>query len=157
MPNANGAALPPQEIEHLYAAGWAALQAGRVSEAEEAFLSVLTAKPDHVDALNGLGTVYFHEKRLDEAEKLFTRAREANLGDFYGGKMPDHVDWQAPHDRALLRSLHGLALAAFRRGATDEARRRFEELVRLDPEDHTGASYLLRDIEKGRKSWDESM
>lgn len=145
--------LPPQEIEHLYAAGWAALQSGRNSEAEEAFLAVLTHDPNHVDALNGLGTVYFHEKRLDESWQLYQRAQK-QLEGFYSGKLPDHVDWNAPTDRALLRTLHGLALTAFRKGETEEAKTRFQKLLDMDPEDHTGSTFMLRDIEQGRKKWD---
>ena len=146
--------LPPQEIEHLYAAGWASLQSNRLSEAEEAFLAVLTHDPEHVDALNGLGTVYFHERRLDEADTLYEKALKAGLA-FYDGKMPDHVDWEAPHDRALLRTLHGRALTAFRKGDAVKAEERFEEILRIDPDDHVGAQYLLDDIAGGRTSWDE--
>jgi Flp pilus assembly protein TadD len=145
--------LPAQEIEHLYAAGWAALQGGGLSEAEESFLGVLAADPDHVDALNGLGTVYFHEKRLEEAETLYEKARKTALK-FYRDKMPDHVDWDAPHDRALLRALHGLALVSFRRGDSKDAEKRLNQLVKLNPKDNTGAKFLLADIKKGRKKWD---
>lgn len=146
--------LPPQEIEHLYAAGWVALQSNRLSEAEEAFLAVLTHDPQHVDALNGLGTVYFHENRLDEAEGLFEKALNAGLA-FYEQKMPDHVDWEAPHDRSLLRTLHGRALVAFRKGNAAKAEERFEEILRIDPDDHVGAQFLLDDIAKGRTTWGE--
>ncbi len=146
--------LPPQELEHLYAAGWAALQGGRVSEAEEAFLGVLASDPRHADALNGLGTVYFHEKRLEEAEAMHEKALSAALK-FFGGAAPDHVDWNSPHDRTLLRAMHGLALAAYRRGDVKEAERRFHELMKLNPADNTGARFLLEDIKKGRKRWDD--
>lgn len=147
--------LPPQEIEHLFSAGWAALQAGALSDAEEAFLGVLATDPDHADALNGLGTVAFHEKRLDESEALHEKALKTALK-FYKGKMPTHVDWNAPHDRTLLRALHGLALAAFRRGETKEAEKRFGAIVKLNPKDNTGARFLLADIKKGRTSWDQN-
>jgi tetratricopeptide (TPR) repeat protein len=149
------AIIPPQEIEHLYAAGWAALQAGKLGEAEEAFLGVLAADPKHIDALNGLGTVYFHEKRLEEAGSLHERALAATMKFYKGGKAPDHVDWESPHDRALLRALHGSALVAFRKGETKEAERRFDELLKLNPDDNTGARFLLADIKRGRKRWDD--
>ena len=149
-------ALPRQEIEHLYAAGWAALQSNRMSEAEEAFLAVLTHDPAHIDALNGLGTVYFHENRTEEAWKLYQRAKNSLL-DFYSGTLPDHVNWDAPTDRALLRTLHGLALTAFRKGDTEDAEKRFQNLLDIDPEDHTGSKYMLDDIKKGRKSWDDTV
>ena len=123
-------ALPPQEIDHLFSAGWAALQSGALSEAEEAFLGVLATDPNHADALNGLGTVAFHEKRLDEAE--------------------------TPHDRTLLRALHGAALVAYRRGDTKEAEKRLQAVVALNPKDNTGARFLLADIKKGRKTWDQN-
>ncbi len=151
MPN-----LPPAEIEHLYHAGWAALQRNGLSEAEENFLSVLAADPEHHDSLNGLGTVYFHEKRLEEAESLYRKANSVLLNKFYGHKLPDHVDWDAPHDKALLRSLHGLALTAYRRGDTKQALAGFEQLVKLNPKDNTGARFLIADItKKGRTNWDQ--
>lgn len=149
------AKLPPQEIEHLYAAGWAALQSERLSDAEEAFLGVLASDPHHADALNGLGRVYFHEKRLDEAEAMHEAARKAALK-FFKNKLPTHVDWKAPHDRTLLRALHGLALVAFRRGDAKEADRRLKEIVKLNPDDNTGARFLIEDIRKGRKNWDQN-
>ncbi len=147
-------ALPQPEIEHLYAAGWAALQAEMLSEAEEAFLGVLASDPWHADALNGLGTVYFHEKRLDEAEAMYASGKKSVLK-FFKDKMPDHVDWAAPHDRTLIRSLHGLALVEYRRGKTATAEKMFEEIVRLNPKDNTGARFLAMDIRKGKKTWDQ--
>ena len=146
-------AVPPQEVEHLFAAGWAALQGGKLSEAEESFLGVLVTVPDHVDALNGLGTVYFDGKRLDEAQSCHEKALAQALT-FYKGKMPDHVDWDAPHDRGLLRALHGLALVSYRRGDAKDAEKRFSQLVKLNPRDNTGAKFLLADIKKGRTRWD---
>jgi Flp pilus assembly protein TadD len=148
------AGLPPQEIEHLFAAGWAALQSGMNSEAEEAFLGVLTGDPHHADALNGLGTVYFHEKRLDDAQAMHEKALKEALKPFKG-KMPTHAEWEAPHDRTLLRALHGLALVSYRRGDTKDAKKRFDDLLALNPKDNTGARFLLEDIRKGRTRWDK--
>lgn len=146
--------LPAQEIEHLYAAGWAALQAEQLSDAEEAFLGVLASDPQHADALNGLGTVYFHEKRLDEAEAMYEKGRKAVLK-FFKDKMPDHVDWAAPHDRTLIRSLHGLALVEYRRGKTANAEKMFNRILKINPKDNTGARFLAMDIRKGKKTWDQ--
>lgn len=155
MSNVKGTAkLPPQEIEHLFAAGWAALQSEMLSEAEEAFLGVLSGDPHHADALNGLGTVYFHEKRLDDAEAMYAKALKEAMK-FFKDRMPTHVDWETPHDRSLLRTLHGLALTAYRRGDTAEAEKRFKELLKLNPKDNTGAKFLLADIRRGRKRWDQ--
>lgn len=144
--------LPPQEIEHLFAAGWAALQSGMMSEAEEAFLGVLAGDPHHADALNGLGTVSFHEKRLDDAEAMHGKALAQALK-FFKDKMPTHVDWNSPHDRSLIRALHGLALVAYRKGETKDAEKRLNALLKLNPKDNTGAKFLLADIKKGRKRW----
>lgn len=146
--------LPAQEIEHLYAAGWAALQSEMLSDAEEAFLGVLASDPHHADALNGLGTVYFHEKRLDEAEAMYESGKKYALK-FYEDKMPDHLDWAAPHDRTLIRALHGLALTAYRRGKTANAEKMFNELIKLNPKDNTGARFMAMDIRKGKKTWDQ--
>jgi tetratricopeptide (TPR) repeat protein len=148
------AKLDPQEIEHLFAAGWAALQTEMLSEAEEAFLGVLAGDPHHADALNGLGTVYFHENRLDDAAAMHEKAHKEAMK-FFKGKLPTHVDWNTPHDRSLIRALHGLALVAYRRGDTKDAEKRFNELLKLNPKDNTGAKFLLSDIKRGRKRWDQ--
>lgn len=145
--------ITPQEVEHLFAAGWAALQTGPLSDAEEAFLGVLAVDPSHADALNALGTVYFHEKRLDDAWGLHEKARQVTMK-FFKGKTPTHLDWNSPHDKSLIRSLHSLALVSYRRGETKDAEKRFSDLLKLNPKDNTGAKLLLADIKKGRKRWD---
>jgi Flp pilus assembly protein TadD len=145
---------PAQDIEQLYATGWAALQAVMLIEAEQAFLGVLANDPEHADALNGLGTVYFHLKRLDEAEAMYEKGKKSALK-FFDGKMPDHADWSAPHDRTLIRSLHGLALVTYRRGKTANAEKLFNDLLKLNPEDNTGARFMAMDIRKGKKTWDQ--
>lgn len=147
--------LSPQETEHLFAAGWAALQSGAMSEAEEAFLGVLAGDPQHADALNGLGTVYFQEKRLDDAWSLHEKAEKEALK-FFKNKMPTHLDWNSPHDRSLIRSMHSLALVSYRRGDTKDAAQRFNDLLKLNPKDNTGTKFLLADIKKGRKRWDQN-
>lgn len=148
----NGTTTP--ELDDLFAAGWEALQTERVSEAQEAFLAVLAGNPEHVDALNGLGTAFFHEKRLDDAGAMHAKALGLLLGSS-GGAMPASADWGDPDGRRLLRALHGLALVAYRRGELKDATARFEQLLKLNPRDNTGAAFLLADIRRGRTRWDQ--
>ena len=52
----------------------AALQAGKLNNAERPFKSVLRAEPEHVGALNRMGVVLTPSKRFAEAENYFRRA-----------------------------------------------------------------------------------
>jgi Tfp pilus assembly protein PilF len=52
----------------------AALQAGKLNNAERPFKSVLRAEPEHVGALNRMGVVLTQSKRFAEAENYFRRA-----------------------------------------------------------------------------------
>ena len=54
--------------------------AGRESEAEERLKKTLEIEPDFWIAHNGLGRVYLHEERFDEAIAAFNKARELSGG-----------------------------------------------------------------------------
>jgi hypothetical protein len=59
-----------------------------------------------------------------------------------------------PADRDALRSIHGLALVAYRRGRLKQAVEFLDEERRFDPDDHQGARFLARDIAAGKR-WSE--
>lgn len=60
-------------------------QEGKVEDAKVIFHNLLQITPDHPETLNNLGVIAFSEKNLQEAEKYFLRALEAdnNFPDAY--------------------------------------------------------------------------
>ncbi|MBI2081561.1 MAG: tetratricopeptide repeat protein [candidate division NC10 bacterium] len=62
------------EEERLNAEGIAAARAGRLPEAEGAFLAALEAHPESVKARNNLGVLYRRLRRLDEAVVMYEQA-----------------------------------------------------------------------------------
>src|SRR5271169_47894 len=56
----------------------AALQLGRLDDAERLFNAVLHAEPKHIGALNLMGAVLTQQKRFAEAENYFRRALHQN-------------------------------------------------------------------------------
>ena len=69
---------PADEAAQRRSAGFAALNAGRLAEAEAAFRAVLEVNPQDSDALGGLGLVRLRQGRTDEARELLGRAIAAD-------------------------------------------------------------------------------
>jgi tetratricopeptide (TPR) repeat protein len=57
-------------------AGFEALQAGKIAEAEAKFAFALTKNPQDADAMGGMGLVRFRQKKVDEARKLLAAAAQ---------------------------------------------------------------------------------
>ncbi len=57
-------------------AGFEALQAGKVDEAEAKFTFALTKNPQDADAMGGMGLVRYRQKKVDEARKLLAAAAQ---------------------------------------------------------------------------------
>lgn len=62
--------------------------------------------------------------------------------------------WGLLETRPYMRALHELALALWRAGGRDEAVGRYQDLLRLNPNDNQGIRYLLMDalLELGREA-----
>lgn len=69
---------PADAAAQQRSAGFAALNAGRLAEAESAFRAVLDANPQDSDALGGLGLVRLRQGRSEEARDLLGRAIAAD-------------------------------------------------------------------------------
>jgi tetratricopeptide (TPR) repeat protein len=110
------AGLVPNCFDCYYNIGFAHLQKKDEALAEDAFKRVIELKPDYVQALNTLATLYNNQKRFDEASAMSTRAAEA------GGGSTGGVD-----------AIYNQGIILWNGGNTKEARARFEEAIRLDP------------------------
>jgi predicted O-linked N-acetylglucosamine transferase (SPINDLY family) len=88
-------------------------QAGRLEQAAASYQQVLTAAPEHPDALHLLGVLRYQEGRIDEALALLNRAV---------ARAPDHVD-----------ALCNLALVQKSAGDFDAAERSISRALAVSP------------------------
>lgn len=85
-------------------------------QAEEAWKKAVEMKPDYAEALNALSTLYNNQKRFDEAAAMSARAASAGGGT---GGSPDAV--------------YNQGIILWNQGKTAEARVKFEEALKTDP------------------------
>jgi tetratricopeptide (TPR) repeat protein len=110
------------------------IRANRAQEAEKQLVSILNSTPNEPQALNLLGTIRGSQGRLDEAEKLFTRA----IG----------------IDSRLIAARMNLAYLHLLNGAPDKTIAELKEIIRLEPS-HTEALYKLATLLLSRGRADE--
>lgn len=139
------------ELYQLTVEGRAALTRLDRDAAEAAFQQALDERPDFVDARVGLGQVAFERGDVPEASRQFARAVQLAERQ-HGGRWPTTLRVTEPHEHACLRAIHGVALVAYRQGKITDALRFLTLEQRLDPQDHQGARYLVRNI-RAKKPW----
>lgn len=131
---------------------WEEIKAHNLDEAERIFAEAAHADPACVDAWNGLGAVQFERGDLNGSTAAYHKAHAAAV-EARQGRLPSRLAWSVPEDRAALRSIHGLGLNHYRAGRLAEAKREFETLLKLNPEDNQGARFLLKDVERKAGLW----
>ena len=131
-------------------------QAGRLAEAEQGYRAVLSADPQHPDALHLLGVLSLQSGRADEAVALIGKALERSKGvaDYWdnlgsalcaAGRAADAI--QAHRSAATLdpggaQRRHNLGNALAASGRHDEAERAYSLALALKP-DYAKAWYNL--------------
>ncbi|NLL48461.1 MAG: tetratricopeptide repeat protein [Firmicutes bacterium] len=160
------------EVEELYQAALAQLDAWEMENAEESLRKVIELDPEHARAFNKLGVIFARRGDLRQAEDCFTKAitlddqlasAHSNLGNIYA----EH-GWsdraQTAYERALAldpqnpTALHNLGVL-YRKGgdigrgidlmkqATRSERTRFRDEARRDPKSRrtirTGLAILI--------------
>ena len=70
----------PPKLEELYEQGMDAFAKNEYAMAEQAFLQILSTKPDFADVQNKMGIIYHQTNRLELAVKAFEKAVELNPG-----------------------------------------------------------------------------
>jgi tetratricopeptide (TPR) repeat protein len=114
----------------------ALISENRVEEAEQQLSAILKATPNDALALNLLGTIRAKQRRLDEAETLFSRA----LG----------------IDKEFLGAHMNLAYLYLLKGAPDKTISELREVLRLDP-NNRDVSYKLSRLLLSQGRADESI
>jgi len=99
----------------------ALLAAGRYEPAQDAFAEILAATPDRAECHEGIGIIFHHAGRLDDAITAFRRAVAC--------------------DDTYANAACNLAKALLEAGDTDEARLWIERAIERNP--HDGRFYLL--------------
>ena len=132
---------PPQAPADIAAAkrsaAFAALNAGKLNEAEAGFQAVLDANPEDADALGGLGIVRLRQNKAAEARDLLSRAMQAD---------PAHKSrWESALAGASVGEDYAAARAAIQQGRLDAAERQLRAIIARGG-DVAGAQAMLADV-----------
>ena len=118
-------------------AGFTALNAGRIQDAEANFQAVLAQSPQDPDALGGLGLVRLRQGNAGEARTLLSRAIAAD---------PEHkARWEAALQGASVGEDFAAARAMIQRGQLDAAERQLRAII-ASGGDVAGAQLMLADV-----------
>jgi cellulose synthase operon protein C len=128
---------PLDEAALKRSAGFTALNAGRIQDAETAFQTVLTQTPQDPDALGGLGLVRLRQGNAAEARTLLSRAIAAD---------PAHkARWETALQGASVGEDYAAARTMIQRGQLDAAERQLRAIISSGG-DVGGAQMMLADV-----------
>ena len=116
------AAQAPKCVECFTNIGAIYTRMKKFDEAEAAYKKALEVKPDSVDAYNGLATVYNSQKKFDQAAEASAQAQK--LAGAAGATTGGGASASAAFNQGVI---------AWNAGKIAEAKKQFEEAVRLDP------------------------
>ncbi|MEW6320696.1 MAG: tetratricopeptide repeat protein [Acidobacteriota bacterium] len=119
--------LIPNCYDCFYNIGYAYLQKQDEKQAEAAWKQALEAKPDHVETLNALATLYNNQKRFDEAAAMSQRAATAGPPGALGGNAD---------------AIYNQGIILWNQGKIPDAKAKFEEAIAANPS-HAEAHYQL--------------
>jgi cellulose synthase operon protein C len=133
----NPVRTPADEAALTRSGGFTFLSAGRIPEAEKAFLTVLAKSPQDPDALGGLGLVRLRQGNASEARTLLSSAIAAD---------PTHkARWEAALQGASVGEDYAAARAMIQRGQLDAAERQLRAII-ASGGDVSGAQLMLADV-----------
>lgn len=118
------------------AAGFVALNDGRLGDAESLFKRALNARAGDTDAQGGLGIVRLRQQRFGESERLLAQAM----------KGPSAARWKDAYDSARFFDRFGKARAALEAGRFDETEQLARPLAAGDFKDRIEAQLLLGEM-----------
>jgi tetratricopeptide (TPR) repeat protein len=122
--------LLPGCYDCYYNIGFAYAQKKEYDKAEESFKKALELKPEYVEAYNGLATIYNAQRKFDQAQLASQKAAElaAAAGVSAGGGGVD--------------ALYNQGVIAWNAGKAEEAKKSFEEAIKLNP-NHADSHFQL--------------
>ncbi len=123
-------AVMPTCYDCYYNVGYAHAQKKEYDKAEAAFKKSIELKADYVEAYNGLATIYNAQKRFEDAQAASQKA--AALASAGGGAAGGGgVD-----------ALYNQGVIAWNAGKAEDAKKAFEEALKVDPA-HANSHYQL--------------
>jgi tetratricopeptide (TPR) repeat protein len=123
--------IMPTCYDCFYNVGYAYAQKKEYDKAEEAFKKAIEQKPDYVEAYNGLATIYNAQKKFDQAQEASQKA--ATLAAAGGA---------ASGGAAGVDALYNQGVIAWNAGKAEDAKKAFEEALKVDPK-HANSHYQL--------------
>ncbi|OJW23197.1 MAG: hypothetical protein BGO51_11680 [Rhodospirillales bacterium 69-11] len=128
---------PADQAAQKRAAGFTALNAGKLAEAEADFNAALTLNPADADSLGGIGLVRLRQGNAGEARTYLSRAIAAD---------PAHKErWEQALQGANVGEDYAAARAAIQRGQYDAAERQLRAII-AHGGDVAGAQSMLADV-----------
>jgi tetratricopeptide (TPR) repeat protein len=123
-------AIVPSCADCYYNIGYAYSQMKDWPKAEEALKKAIEFKPDYVEAYNTLAQIYNAQKKFDEAQAASQKAAELAMA---GG---------AAAGAGGVDALYNVGVTAWNAGRAEEAKKAFEEALKLDSK-HANSHYQL--------------
>jgi tetratricopeptide (TPR) repeat protein len=126
-------ALLPNCYDCYYNIGQANTQKKDYAKAEEAFKKAIELKADYADAYNGLATIYNAQKKFDDAAAASQKAIEVGSAAAGPGGAPGGGNVNALYNQGVI---------AWNAGKAEDAKAKFEEAIKADP-NHAASHYQL--------------
>ncbi len=124
--------LLPNCYDCYYNIGQANAQKKEYAKSEEAFKKAIELKPDYADAYNGLATIYNAQKMFTEAAAASQKATEIGAAAGPAG---------APGG-GNVNALYNQGVIAWNAGKAEDAKAKFEEALKADP-NHAASHFQL--------------
>jgi len=125
--------LLPNCYDCYYNIGQANAQKKDYAKAEEAFKKALELKADYADAYNGLATIYNAQKKFEDAATASQKAAEISAAATAAGGATGGGNVNALYNQGVI---------AWNAGKAEDAKAKFEEALKADP-NHGASHYWL--------------
>ena len=127
---AEAIAIVPACAECYHNTGHAYAQKKDWDKSEQAYKKAIEIRPDYIEAYNGLSQIYTLQKKFDEAQAASQKAAELAMaaGGTGGGGGTEAV--------------FNVGVTAWNAGKAEEAKKAFEEVLKIDPK-YANAHYQL--------------
>ena len=127
---AEAIAIVPTCAECYHNTGHAYGQKKEWDKSEQAYRKAIELRPDYVEAYNGLSQIFTLQKKFDEAQAASQKAAELAMaaGGTAGGGGTEAV--------------YNVGVTAWNAGKAEEAKKAFEEVLKIDPK-YANAHYQL--------------
>ena len=118
----------------------------------ECLHKALALDNNYLEAISDLGLIYFYTD-IKKSKEYYEKACELSKKEL-GGEWPKELEWGTLKNRPYLLSLQGLGLICWRENEIEEAKKLFELLLTLNPNDNQGIRYCMTAIYMGL-AWDK--